>query len=167
MTPVRPHLGLVVAVARGGVIGHEGKLPWHEPEDLRHFKAVTMGHALVMGWTTHASIGRALPGRRNLVLTSSGRDVAAGCESFASLADALDAARSTDDCPMVIGGARVYEQVLADVTHLFWTDVDLDVEGDTWFPDYEAVRSGTGWTEHERRASDDGKLVFRTLLRAE
>ena len=156
-----PALAVVVCIARDGVIGKDGGIPWHEPEDLRHFKAVTMGHPLIMGWRTHDSIGRALPGRRNLVLTSTGRPVARGCESFRSFEDALDAARATDDLPCVIGGARVYEEALPRATHWIRTDLDAAYEGDTFFPDYDE----SAWHETERRVGTNERLVFRTLRR--
>ncbi len=154
-------LALIVCVAHDNVIGKDGKIPWHEPEDLKHFKALTLGHALIMGWRTHASIGRALPGRRNLVLTASGRDVAAGCESFASLEEALDAARTTDDCPFVIGGAGLYAQSLPEATHLYVTELDETHAGDTFFPAYDE----SAWQEVARREGAAGRLVFRTLRR--
>ena len=159
---MRYPLALVVCVARNGVIGRDGTIPWHEPEDLAHFKRVTLGRPLIMGWNTHASIGRALPGRRNLVLTASGRQVAAGCEPFASLEDALDAARTTDDRPCVIGGAGVYAAALPLATHLFRTDLDEAHAGDTYFPPYDR----SAWREIERRTGDNPALTFQTLMRS-
>lgn len=98
-------LALIVAVARNGVIGRDGTLPWHVSEDLKHFKKSTEGHAIIMGRKTHDSIGRALPKRRNIVLTRQTAALFPGCETAHSLGEAIALARSTDDCPFIIGGA--------------------------------------------------------------
>ena len=98
-------LAMIVAVARNAVIGKAGDLPWHIPEDLKHFKKTTSGHAIIMGRKTHESIGRALPKRRNIVVTRSGATFE-GCETATSLDEAIALARATDPCPFVIGGAR-------------------------------------------------------------
>ena len=137
-------LALVVAMARNRGIGKGGQLPWHLPEDLKRFKALTLGHALIMGRKTHESIGRPLPGRRNIVVTRSGASFA-GCETAASLEAAMRLARETDAMPMVIGGAELYAQALPYATHLYLTHVDRDVEADTYFPglveaEWEQVR---------------------------
>lgn len=152
-------LALVVACARDRVIGAGGGMPWHEPEDLRHFKAVTLGHAVIMGRTTWASIGRPLPGRRNLVLSRSAGFAPARAEVFAGLAEAIAAARAGGDGePRVIGGAQVYAQALPLATTLHLTEIDLAVAGDAFFPD-----PGPGWRETARTMS--GRLTFRTLVR--
>lgn len=161
MSAERQSLGLIVAWARDRVIGKDGTLPWREPADLRHFKRVTMGHALVMGRVCHASIGRALPGRRNIVITRNADYEAPGCEVVHSLEAALDAAYQTDACPFVIGGAQIYALALPRVTRFELTEIDLDVEGDTWFPDYDAA----AFREVHRETAQDGHLVFRTLVR--
>ena len=151
-------LSLVVAYDRRRCIGRRGQLPWHEPEDLRHFKALTMGHALIMGRRTHASIGRALPGRRNLVLTRSLDAVLApGCERHGSLEDALVSARATDDHPCVIGGAAVYAAALPAATHLHVTEIDLEIpDGDAWFPAFDPAE----FEVTSRREAGGGRLVF-------
>lgn len=126
-------LGLVVAMASDGGIGLGGRLPWRIPEDLRRFKALTMGHAIIMGRKTHESIGRALVGRRNIVVTR--HDVAfPGCEVVHSLEEALVLARENDEMPLVIGGAQLYAQALPSATHLFVTQIDHPVEADVFFP---------------------------------
>lgn len=159
--PPGPQLGLIVAYARGGVIGRDGGLPWREPADLRHFKRVTMGHAIVMGRVSHESIGRPLPGRRNLVVSRNPAYVAPGCEVFPTLTEALEHAWGFDACPFVIGGAQIYALALPHVTRLEITELDLDVEGDTFFPTLDAA----AWREVHRASRDDGRLVFRTLVR--
>ena len=105
-------LALIVAVARNGVIGKDGTLPWHVSEDLKHFKKTTSGHAIIMGRNTHESIGKALPGRRNIVVTRTAGAVFRGCETAHSLEEAIALARTTDDCPFIIGGASLYEAAL-------------------------------------------------------
>lgn len=149
MTTLQP-LALIVAVARNGVIGRDGGLPWHLSEDLKHFKKTTLGHAILMGRKTHESIGRALPGRRNIVITSS--DVAFdGCETATSLREAIALARATDPCPFVIGGASVYEEAIPLATEIHLTRIDEAYEGDVYFPDdlsaFEEVESRHGDTE--------------------
>jgi dihydrofolate reductase len=154
-----PRLALIVAVARNGVIGREGTLPWHLSEDLKHFKRTTLGHAVIMGRKTHESIGRALPNRRNIVVTRSSA-VAEGCETASSLEEALALARTTDDCPFIIGGSSLYEEALPLVTEIHMTTIDEDVEGDTFFPTELA-----GFEEAERRDAKTDGVVFRVLRR--
>jgi len=143
-------LAMIVAVARNGVIGKAGDLPWHISEDLKHFKKCTSGHAIIMGRKTHESIGRALAKRRNIVVTRSGATFD-GCETAGSLDEAIALARTTDPCPFVIGGASLYLEALPIATELHLTSIDQDVEGDTYFPtelpDFEEVESHVGETK--------------------
>jgi len=127
-------IACVVAVADNGVIGRAGTLPWHLPDDLRHFKAVTLGKPLLMGRRTHESIGRALPGRRNLVLSRAPRRAAPpGIEYVGSLEEACAlVADAAELC--VIGGAAVYGLALPHATRLYLTRVHTRVTGDTFFP---------------------------------
>jgi dihydrofolate reductase len=155
----RAPLAIVVAAARNGVIGRGGALPWHYPEDLRHFRAVTRGHAVIMGRKTHQSIGRPLPDRRNIVVTRDAGFTAPGCEAAGSLEQAIALARETDAEPRIIGGAEIYAAALPLATVLLLTEVQLDVQGDVFFPSWEIG----AWRETERRES--GELVFRTLVR--
>lgn len=143
------------------MIGRDGQLPWREPEDLAFFKRTTLGHAILMGRKTHDSIGRALPGRRNLVISRDPSYRAPGCEVFGSFDAALGAARETDPCPYVIGGATVYEVALPLATILFVTEIPGAIPGDTWFPAIDA----NAWRETLRTASADGRLVFLRLER--
>jgi dihydrofolate reductase len=131
-------LALIVAWAGPRrVIGRAGSLPWRLPEDLRRFRDLTMGHALLMGRRTFESIGRALPGRRNLVLTRRPGWKAPGVEVHRDFEEALEAARSTDPCPFVIGGERLYALALPLVTRMEVTEIAAEVEGDTFFPAFE------------------------------
>ncbi len=132
----RGALALVAAVDRSLAIGRDGDLPWRLPDDLKRFKALTSGHPVLMGRKTAESLGRALPNRRNLVLTRSGRVPFAGMEPVAS----LDEARSLagDDTLMVIGGGEVYALALPLATTLHLTHVDVRVDGaDAHFPAWE------------------------------
>jgi len=117
-------------MADNRVIGRSGGLPWHLPEDLKRFKLLTMGHALLMGRRTHESIGRALPGRRNLVLTRDPAWRAPGCETVASPEAAL-ALTDPSQTLFVIGGAEVYRACWPIVARLELTEVHAEVPGDT------------------------------------
>jgi dihydrofolate reductase len=138
-------LTLVAAVADNGVIGRDGALPWHLPDDLRHFKACTLGKPVLMGRRTFDSIGKPLPGRRNLILTRGTMASAAGVEVVASI-DAARALTEREPELCVIGGASVYAQSLAMATRLYLTQVHGEVAGDVYFP----LRDFSGWRELER-----------------
>ena len=144
-------LSLFVALDRNQLIGHEGRLPWHLPADLKRFKAITMGKPIIMGRKTHESIGRVLPGRRNIVLTHQTDYRAAGCEVFSSLTRALDATRDEAEV-MIVGGAAVYVDALPLCTRLYLTEVDAELDGDVHFPPFVPAE----WREvsDERHAAD-------------
>jgi len=132
-------VSLVAAVASGGVIGRDGTIPWHIPEDMRRFREVTMGHPVVMGRRTWESLPdrfRPLPGRRNVVVTRNEDWEAEGAERAASLEDAL--ARLADsEQVFVIGGAQLYAAALPVADELLLTEIELDVPGDTFFPPFD------------------------------
>ena len=131
-------LSLLAALDRAFAIGKDGDLPWHLPADLKRFKALTLGKPVLMGRRTAESLRRALPGRRNLVLTRSGRVPHAGMEAFASLHDALDAVAGADEA-CVIGGGEVFAETLPLATRLHLTWVDTVVDGaDAFFPAFDA-----------------------------
>jgi dihydrofolate reductase len=159
MSESRDPLALVVAIGDGGVVGKHGGLPWRIPEDLRHFKSVTMGHAIIMGRKTHASIGRALAGRRNIVVSRTA-DAFEGCELARSLEEAITLARRTDEEPRIIGGAILYEEAIPLATRIFLTEVHGAYEGDAFF---HLDRSG--WRETSRRAAETEGVEFVTLER--
>lgn len=137
---MHPRLTLVVARARNGVIGADGRLPWHLPEELQHFRALTMHHPIIMGRRTWDSIGRALPGRRSIVITRDERRLFDSAERAACLDEALaiasrpgaDPTISTDEV-FVIGGAGIFALALPLATRAVVTEIDLDVTGDTRF----------------------------------
>lgn len=119
---------------RNRLIGADNALPWRLPADLQHFKKITMGHPIVMGRRTWESIGRPLPGRTNIVITSREDYEAPGAVVVASLDEAWAAAGEPDEL-MIIGGAGVYEQTLAKADRIYLTEIDAEFEGDTWFPE--------------------------------
>ena len=127
-------LAMIVATSLNGVIGVDGDLPWHIPEDLKYFRRNTVGHAIIMGRKTYDSIGRPLPKRRNIVITRQTDLRIEGCDVVQSLEEALALARTEDPEPRIIGGATLYQQAFPLTTRLFLTEVQQTVEGDTFFP---------------------------------
>ncbi len=150
-------LALVVAVARNGVIGRDGGLPWRLSSDLKTFRRLTMGKPMIMGRRTFASLGKPLDGRDNLVVTRDATFQAPGAEVFSSIAPALErarvlaAARGTAEI-MVIGGAEIYAQVLPQADRIYWTEVDAAPDGDTRFPALNRME----WAESEREIIPQG-----------
>jgi dihydrofolate reductase len=138
-------LTIVAALASNGVIGRGGALPWHLPDDLRRFKALTLGRPVLMGRRTFESIGKPLPGRRNLVLTRGDALLPEGVDRVASIPAALALCSGAPEV-CVIGGAEVYRQALPLATHLELTLVDTAAEGDVFFPQLEAAQ----WRERSR-----------------
>ena len=157
MPAARPErIVLIAAVARNGVIGRGNAMPWHLPEDLRHFKRATTGSPVVMGRRTWDAIGRPLAGRRNVVVTRRAGWHAEGAESAASLAAALERLAAAPTV-FVIGGAQLYAEALPLADELLLTEIDADFEGDTLFPawPHEAFVE----RDRERRTSAEG-LAF-------
>lgn len=159
---------LIAAMDRHRVIGRDGDMPWHLPEDLRHFKRTTLGHPVIMGRLTWESIGRPLPGRRNVVVTRDSTHVAEGCEVVTSMEAALERAAAGDggERLMVIGGGEIYRLALPWADELVLTHVDVAVDGgDTWFPDIDEA----AWEEIDRRDlpadEETPALRFLTLRR--
>jgi dihydrofolate reductase len=151
-------LAFVVAVGRNGAIGLEGKLPWRISEDMKHFKRVTLGHAVIMGRKTWDSIGKPLVDRRNIVVSRSA--TIPNVEVVRSVDEAIDAAHATDDEPRVIGGAEIYRLCLPRATKIFLTEVDRDVQADAFF-----TFDRSGWREVERRSGEDPTVSYVTLER--
>lgn len=145
LVPGVARLAIVVAVATNGTIGARGSLPWRLPADLRHFRALTTGHAVVMGRRTWTSIGRPLPERQNIVVTRSPGFAATGAE----VAPSLDAALARVRLPLpafCIGGAELYREALPRADVLYVTEIARDVEGDTFFPPVDPL----AWVEAAR-----------------
>jgi len=152
-------------MGKNRVIGFDGGMPWHLPADLKHFKAVTMGHPVVMGRRTFESIGKALPGRRNVVLSRSLDPAPEGCEVAASLAEAL---RVLEPGPvMVIGGGELYRTALPVASRMELTFIDTAPEGDTHFPDWHKAQwSLAAMSRRPADAANPCALVFCSLSRS-
>jgi len=151
---------LVAAVAANGVIGAGGKLPWRLPEDLRHFKALTLGHPVIMGRRTWESLGKPLPGRENIVVTRTAGYEAPGAHLAASLEAAL-ALCAGESLAFVIGGSELYAAALPLADGLVLTEIRRDYDGDVRFPEFDRA----AWRETQRKpqTSADG-LRFDFVL---
>lgn len=152
MSAELPALTLVAALSTNGVIGKDGALPWHIPGDLAFFKRTTMGHAIIMGRKTFDSVGRPLPGRRNIIVTRQKDLQVSGCEVVHSLEDAIALARQGGDAdPHIVGGASLYAEALPIATRLVLTEVHQHIEGgDTFFPSFDKG----AWVERMREAHE-------------
>ena len=136
-------VSLIVAATRNQVIGLENQMPWHLPADLRYFKQCTLGKPIIMGRKTWESLGRPLPGRLNIVISRQADVALAGAEVFADLASAIErgqawAAQQGVDEVMVIGGGQIYQQAIAFAQRVYLTRIELELEGDTFFPVLDA-----------------------------
>jgi dihydrofolate reductase len=162
-------LELIAAVAANGVIGRAGQLPWHLPDDLKHFKQLTHGHAIVMGRRTYESIGRPLPGRQNIVVSRTWDERPHPAVAVAGSLDdaiALVAAAASPPHAFIIGGAALYADALARVDVMHLTELDEAVAGDTFFPPFD--RSQWRLLEEIQHGRDDRHAIsfrFRTYLR--
>jgi dihydrofolate reductase len=140
-------LTLVAAMTPARVIGRGLTIPWHHAEDMKHFRRLTLGHAVIMGRATYDSIGKPLKDRRNIVVSRNPALRLEGCEVAASLAHALELAREHDPDPCVIGGAQIYAEALPLATRLELTYLDDEHAGDVYFPEFDPRE----WQETERR----------------
>jgi dihydrofolate reductase len=158
-------ISLIVAMSRNGVIGRDNQLPWHLPDDLKHFKALTLGKPILMGRRTFESIGRPLIGRTNLVLTNDRGFCAPGVVALGSVDEAFESIPGEPELA-VIGGASVYQQMLPFARRMHITWIEAEVEGDTRFPPFDI----TQWRTSSRRdqpanAEHAFPLTFETLER--
>ena len=140
-----PRISLIAAVAENGVIGRDNHLPWHLPNDLKYFRAVTLGHPVILGRKNYESIGRPLPGRENIVLSTDPAYRAPGCRVVPSLEAALALTEKEPEV-FIIGGATLYRQALPLVQRLYLTRVHAQVEGDVFFPEWDPSQ----WRELRR-----------------
>jgi dihydrofolate reductase len=154
-------LALVLAVADDGALGFQGKVPWNIPEDLKHFRRLTVGHAVIMGRRTWDEVGKPLPERRNIVVTRQAGLRLEGAEVVPALTEALTLARATDPEPRVIGGAEIFTLALPLATTIYLTEVHRTVAADRYFR-----LDRTGFHEVERRVGADPTVSFITLRRA-
>jgi len=136
MSHDQPRISVIAALARNRVIGIDNRLPWRLPEDLAHFKALTLGHPILMGRKTFESLGRPLPGRTNVVITRNPGYRPEGCLVADSIPAAIALCKDADEI-FFIGGAELYAQAIPLADRLYLTEVDIEAEGDAWFPDYD------------------------------
>ncbi|WP_371195647.1 type 3 dihydrofolate reductase [Glaciecola sp. SC05] len=134
-------ISLIAAMASNRVIGKDNQMPWHLSADLRHFKAVTLGKPVIMGRKTYESIGKALPGRQNIVISRQADYKLADAEVVTSCEEALALAKELSKEVMIIGGGKIYAEFLPKADYLYLTHIDLEVDGDTQFPDWQSQGS--------------------------
>lgn len=162
-----PTITIVAAIARNGVIGEKGAMPWHLPEDLKRFKQLTLGHVLVMGRRTYDSIGRPLPGRTTIVVTRQpdwepSVGLSPSLLRAGSIDEALRRAAELDPQVFVVGGAEIYAGALPVADALVLTWVDAEPAGDTFFPDVDFAV----WEEQSREAISGGEIARYVRRRA-
>lgn len=147
-------LSLIVAMAMNRTIGLNNQMPWHLSADLKKFKQITMGHPIIMGRKTFESIGRPLPGRKNIIISRNSRYQQQGCLVFNSIESALQDCVANDEV-FVIGGATLYKATLAQADRLYITEIQQIFEGDTWFPEIKQEQ----WKEVAREDIDNDNSV--------
>lgn len=160
-------VSMIAAMAHNRVIGKNNKMPWHLPADLKHFKKITTGKSVIMGRLTYESIGKALPNRTNIVISRQSDYELADAKVACSCTEALELASDICDEVMIIGGGTIYQAFLPHAQRLYLTHIDLNIEGDTQFPDYQQHAQ---WQEisKESFAKDEKNphnLQFVTLQR--
>jgi dihydrofolate reductase len=158
MKPLR--ISILVAMASNRVIGQKNALPWHLPADLKHFKALTMGHGIIMGRKTYESIGRPLPGRLNVIITRQKNYQVAGTIVVHSIDEALQVCKidkAINGESFIIGGAELYQQTLALCHRMYITEIQQCFNGDTFFPKFDCDE----WVEatREKHASNNGSQL--------
>ncbi|MFT5705181.1 MAG: dihydrofolate reductase [Shewanella sp.] len=152
-------IALIAAMANNRVIGKDNQMPWHLPEDLRHFKAMTLGKPIVMGRKTFDSIGRPLPGRHNIVISRQEGLAIEGVTCVNSFEEAIKAAGDIEEL-VVIGGGQLYAATLALADKLYLTEINLDVDGDTHFPEWD---DGSWLQVEDEKAINDKGLGYRFI----
>ena len=135
----KPVISLIAAMSNNRVIGKDNQMPWHLPADLGHFKAITLGKPVIMGRKTYESIGRPLPGRKNIVISRNSSYKVEGCETAVSLEEAIELVNEVEEL-MIIGGGNIYLQAMPLAEKLYLTFIDLNVDGDTQFPQFDHLK---------------------------
>jgi len=153
-------LTLIAAMGKNRAIGLEGRMPWHLPAELQHFKKATMGKSIVMGRKTWQAIGRPLPGRLNIVISRDPGFLASGVELVDSLNSAV--AMSESDEVMIIGGGQLYALALPHAQRMVLTLIDIEPEADTWFPEWDD-KEWSQTSEEYFPIDDDNKLAYRII----
>lgn len=163
----RPLLSAIVAMDENRAIGHQNRLPWHLPADLKHFKSLTTGHAILMGRKTFESIGKPLPNRTNIILTRDPNYQVPGCITVTSIDNAIQEALSLHQQHeiFIIGGAEIFQQLLPRIQQLYLTIVHHKFDADTFFP----ALNNQEWQErsHEEHTADEQNKFDYTFLTLE
>lgn len=148
-------ISIIAAMDRNHLIGNKNQLPWHLPADFSHFKSVTMGKPIVMGRKTFESIGKPLPGRKNIVLSRNAEMKFEGADCVSDFDQAISLVSGVEEV-MIIGGSAIYEMLLPEVDRMYLTYVDAEFTGDAWFPDFDKNQ----WVEIEvvERPADEKNL---------
>ena len=146
----KPIVSIIVAMAKNRVIGKENDMPWHLPADLQHFRKMTTGKPIIMGRKTYESIGRPLPKRHNIIISRNSDYKVEGCDVVGSLEEAVSIAGEVEEM-FIIGGGFLYNQTIDAVNKLYLTFIDLEVEGDTFFPSYEHLITTKTLSEHHQK----------------
>jgi len=159
-------ISAIVAVSENNVIGRDGHLPWHLSQDLKRFKAITTGHAIILGRKNYEDIGRPLPNRVNYVLTRNKDFQAPGCIVCSSLEEALEAARASGETEcFIIGGAAVYREAMPQVEKVYFTKVLSNVDGDVFFPEWQSGFEKLSEEKFEADEKNDFPTVFEVWKR--
>ncbi len=159
-------IAIIAAMDRNRLIGGGERLPWRLPADMRRFRTLTMGKPIIMGRRTHESIGKVLPGRRNIVLSRNADYREPGCVVAADLDQALDVCDDADEA-MVIGGVKLYAEALPRAHRMYLTLLHGSFRGDTWFPGYDHRQwRELGREDHEADADSPCAFSFVNLERA-
>jgi dihydrofolate reductase len=158
---IQQRISLIAALATNRVIGINNTLPWKLSDDLKYFKALTMGHHILMGRKTYESIGRPLPGRTTVIITRSGFNAPEGCIVARSIPEAIASCKDDDEI-FFVGGAEMYKQALPIVDRLYLTEVHAEIEGDAWFPEYDKSR----WSEvsRDKRKDEASGLAYHFVV---
>jgi len=157
----------IVAVAKNNVIGKDNDMPWYLPADLKYFKRTTLGHHIIMGRKNFESIGRPLPKRTNIVLTRDPYFIVSGCLVAHSIEEALTKAYDNGDREaFIIGGGEIYKQSLPFLDKIYLTEIDLEVEGDVYFPDIDAKKWKLLSSEaHQADERNEYNYIFKVYER--
>ena len=161
----RPRISILVAMAANRTIGINNTLPWRCPEDLRHFRALTMGHHIIMGRKTYESIGKPLPGRTTVVVTRNRELEIEGCIIAHSLQEAIGACAGDEEV-FIVGGAELYAQALPIADVLYITEILAEVQGDAFFPEFDRNQwSAAAREEHRQETPHPLEFHFVTYRR--
>ena len=160
-------ISAIVAMAKNRVIGRDNEIPWYLPEDFKWFKKNTLGHCIIMGRKCFESIGRPLPKRTNIIISRDMFYIASGCIVAHSLEEALEIARRESETEaFIIGGGEIYRQSMHLLDKLYITDVDLEVDGDVFFPEFNESEWETVFVEsHSKDEKNEHNYHFRVLER--